>query len=292
MESSTSITLPKYWEEMKILADTKASIFEQIRKQKQENQRIFESFTDLEDYFKDVETMMNDLDAKKDKEAIENLLNTIRELKEKYFEFNHQFNIKKTSESHRWNEIIKLEEAVTQLFNSIDAKNNELESIENEIEVELRYSDKLANELENEDNQYQKLKFLIEEQEEKINELKNLAIIEFNEIECLKQEIELLAKKKREKEAEIRTLEKQQKEDDEELSIAQDTYNKLKKDNLNERNNRKNALELNETHPIDKLRALEFTNHLNLRKNAETNNFLNLFLLSVVVVIFVIIIRL
>ena len=73
LEKKQSISKFNTLEEIESLEVKKNNIFDQMQKNINDNQSIFENMQDLSGYFNDVKSMIEKLDQEKDQEAIKNL---------------------------------------------------------------------------------------------------------------------------------------------------------------------------------------------------------------------------
>ena len=183
----------------------------------------------------------------------------------------------------------KHEDAINQLFSSIKSKTKELEEIEHKISYQEKYS--TAYMMNSDDAEYRKMRTSVEEQEKQILALQNLALEESKEIENIKQEYELLARKKREKEIEISFLEQKENEEKAAYEEAQTQLN-ARKSIINS----KEFYKSEQFSVIDESEISKSRNQItqigeNHYKEPESINFNNIFLLGVTLLILVLILK-
>ena len=93
--------LLNYWEDFNNLNGVKENIYEQVRKKKLENQRIFGTFHELEKDFKDAENLISSLNYDKDRVAIQDFNLKLADLRALNEEFCTRLENEKDNENKR-----------------------------------------------------------------------------------------------------------------------------------------------------------------------------------------------
>ena len=283
----------RHWEEIKILEDTKEGIFEQIRKKRLQNQKVFENIYDLDGDFRDIQKMIGELDEVNDQEAIENLRFQLGRLQGLDAEFYKNLASEKNNENNRWGQMTRLEDVINQLMKNIESKTKELEEIEEKIEAQRGYASQMNGRFEADNLEYTKLLEAVTQKEKKIKELENLYLIETHEIESLKREIDSLTKKKLDKEMEIHILEEREER---EFKYYEETKEQLEELRKNENRKKMNVFkeEFEITSSIEDLntdvRNFE-RRDLPIKSAPKDNLTESMFLVAVVIVLLIIIFK-